>query len=114
MKKTYVPLEDLCQNVLKEKNQARKPEFGVHTQKLSSRLDVVWLIKSLWTSSGTSKTDFLATQGCKPWQGSSTPLTMDALSDVGQKTAGDGYHRQNNGKLKFDHKLSIYVFNAEP
>ena len=60
---------------------------------------------SLRTALETSKTDLLATQGCKPWQGSITPLTMCALSDVGQKTAGDGYGRQNNGKLKFDHKL---------
>ena len=44
---------------------------------------------------------------------------MYALSDVGQKTAGDGYRRQNNGKLKFDHKLSkwyvgLYVYKEEP
>ena len=30
VKLTYIPLEDVCQNVLKEKNQARKLKFGVH------------------------------------------------------------------------------------
>ena len=44
---------------------------------------------------------------------------MYAPSDVGQKTAGDGYRRQNNSKLKFDYKLSkgyvgLYVYNKEP
>ena len=35
-----------------------------------------------------------------------TPLTMYVLSDVGQKTAGDGYRRQNDSQLKFYHTLS--------
>ena len=44
---------------------------------------------------------------------------MYALSDVGQKTAGDGYRRQNDGKLKFENKLSkwsvgLYVYKKEP
>ena len=37
-------------------------------------------------------------------KGSITPLTIYALIDVGQKTAGDGYCCQNDCKLKFDHK----------
>ena len=53
----------------------------------------------------THITDLPVTQGCKPWQGSITPLTINALNDVGQKTAGDGYRCQNNGKLRFDLKL---------
>ena len=67
------------------------------TQKLSSRSDFFWLSSSLRTASKTSKTDFPATQGCKPLQESIIPLTMYALSDVGQKTAGDGYRRQKDG-----------------
>ena len=39
---------------------------------------------------------------------------MYALSDVGQKTARGGYRGQNNGKLKFDHKLSKAKFLAYP
>ena len=34
MKKTYIPFEDLCQNVLKEKNQTRKLKFGVHLRNI--------------------------------------------------------------------------------
>ena len=30
IKMTYILHDDLCQNVLKEKNQARKLKFGVH------------------------------------------------------------------------------------
>ena len=30
MKKTHIPLEDLCPNILKGKNQGRKLKFGVH------------------------------------------------------------------------------------
>ena len=91
MKKTYIPLEDLHQNVLKEeeKNQDRKLKFGVHirntkkkTQKLSSRSELFWLSYSVWTASETSQNNFPATQGCKPWQGSITSFTMYALSDV--------------------------------
>ena len=39
------------------------------------------------------------------------PLTMYALSHVGQKTAGDGNRRQNDGKLKFKHQndYGLYV-----
>ena len=44
-----------------------------------------WLGYNLRTASETSKTDLPASQGCKLWQGSITPLTMYALSDVGQK-----------------------------
>ena len=89
------------------------------TQISSSKSDLFWLNYSLRTASETSKTDFPATQGCKPRQGSITPLTMYALNDVGQKTAGDGYRRQNDGKLKFDNKLSkcsvgLYVYKEEP
>ena len=73
----------------------------------------------LRTASETSKTDVPATQGCNPWQGSITPFTMYALSDVDQKTVGDGYPRQNDGKLKFDDKLSkwsvgLYACKEEP
>ena len=76
------------------------------TQKMSPRSGLFWLSYSLWTASETSKTDFQDTQNCKPGQGSITPFTMHALSDVGQKTADDGYRRQNDGKLKFDRNLS--------
>ena len=72
-----------------------------YMQKLSARSDMFWLSYSPRTASETSKTDFPATQGCKPWQGSITPLTMYALSGVGQKTVIDGYHRQNDSKYMF-------------
>ena len=44
---------------------------------------------------------------------------MYALSDVGLKAAGDGYRRQNDDMLKFDHKLSkwsggLNVYIEEP
>ena len=43
---------------------------------------------------------------------------MYALSDVGEKTAGDGTHCQSDGKLKVHHKVSkkspgLYVYNEE-
>ena len=43
---------------------------------------------------------------------------MHALSDVGQQKAGNGYRRQNDGKFKFDRKLSkwyvgLYDYNEE-
>ena len=100
--------------MFKKKEKSQKGKSGCTpqkhreevTQKLSSRSDLFWLSYSLRTASETSKTGFPSTHGCKPWQGSITPLTMHALSDLGQKTADDGYRRQNDGKLKFDHKLS--------
>ena len=109
MKKTYIPLEDHRKNLKRKKSgqKANKCTPQEHqeedTQKLSSRSDLFWLSYSLRTASETSKTDFPATQGCKPWQGPITPLTMYALRDVGQKAAGDGYRCQNDGKLKLDH-----------
>ena len=112
MKNTYIPLEDLWQ-MFRRKKSCQKAQIWFtpqehldeDTHKSSSRLYLFWRSYSLRTASETSKTGFLATQGCKPWQGSITPLTIYALSDVGQKTAGDGYRRQSDGKLKFDHKL---------
>ena len=43
---------------------------------------------------------------------------MYALSDVGLKTAGDGTHCQNDGKLKVDDKVSkkspgLYKYKEE-
>ena len=37
MKKTYIPLEDLRQYILKEKNQTRKLKYAVHLKNIEKK-----------------------------------------------------------------------------
>ena len=79
-----------------------------------SQSDSFWPSYGLWSISECSKTEPEAPVWSKVQQGVITTLPMYALSDVGKKTASDGTHCQNNGKLKFDDKvpkksLGLYV-----